>query len=202
MDVKKRKATSDNLLGLSLLPSKAPKLTLTSCLCHVRPVAERLTPFSFQSWSTLLHAATIRQDDLFSFFRVAHPSKPQGVYPRSCYQTYANKKSLAKFETARDQLAPDHDVDDCNEVDDNENAYDNHATEAPLQKSTGRLTRSKVAQPPPGKTACLFCQQEWKKVSGKRQNLSACVSFEACGAIHNAAMIRNDDCVLLGVNPG
>ena len=63
-----------------------------------------------------------------------------------------------------------------------------------------RLMRSQVAKP--DYALCLFCKQQLKRVGRTRQGLSRCMSFEACDTLYRTACVREDEDVLLEVQPG
>ena len=183
-------------------PAKAAKLNWSVCLCHKCGVsAEPLSSFTERSWPTLVRAASIHKDSLESFLRsqsitLEAPGVPRGVYHRTCYQEYTNKRALnrlqsssvpvSKCSTEKQQFDPASPL----------LLPESEALALKSSQTAAPFTRSKVPQAA-SKDVCLFCQQQQKKVRGKRQDLSLCMSFEACEAVYNAACVRDDQRVLL-----
>ena len=85
--------------GAGVRPAKISKICLGDCLCHVKNITGRLTPFSDKSWSTLWRAADVRKDKTFVFLRDGNTCQdvPSGGYHCECYQAYINKKDLDRI---------------------------------------------------------------------------------------------------------
>ena len=67
--------------------AKTAKLDWDHCLCHIRKdVSGTLTAFTEISWTTLLQAPAIRQDNTVAFLKVsdAQPTNLKGFYHRQC----------------------------------------------------------------------------------------------------------------------
>ena len=178
--------------------------------------------FTERIWKSLLHAAALRKDRTAVFLSEngADPSVPRGVYHRKCYQSYTHKRELDKLAarlaegTASADDEQDHDDGEQLSLSrsDVKRSLQGGQGETPTCAATSasvptdpeatarRLTCSKVDKTLGDR--CLFCQQARKKVKGVHQTLTSCMAFEACDAIYNAAYVRGDERVLLGVQPG
>ena len=201
-----------------LRPAKLPKLDWNTCLCHSGPVPshEPLVAFGERSWKTLLQAANVRDDHLHAFLcgSGAGLDAPRGFYHRVCYQKYTHRHHLARLE---ESAGGDADGDITSEQQqsgqgthaDSELSCSGHDGEAGpsmpnggcshSQVASARLTRSQVTKT--DHKLCLFCQQGTKKVKGSRQKPSNCMTLEACATLYEAALITEDERVLLEVNP-
>ena len=201
-----------------LHPAKLQKLDWNTCLCHSGPVPshEPLVAFGERSWKTLLQAASVRDDHLHAFLcgSGAGLDAPRGFYHRVCYQKYTHRQYLARLEEStggekNGDITSEQQQSGQGTHADSALSCSGHDGEArPSTPNSGcshsqdafaRLTRSQVAKT--DNKLCLFCQQETKKVKGSRQKPSNCMTLEACATLYEPALIREDDRVLLEVNP-
>ena len=145
-----------------------------TCAIHDTNVTSKLiTPHSYESWATLLHAAKIRQHD--NVLKLAQGVEgnaiPTVYYHRKCRSKFTNSKLLSEIiETQQTRDRKD-----------------------PLLATRER----RVGCPPILLVVkCIFCNQVYKYKNKTRENLTQCCETRAADSIKQNAIKKSDSTIL------
>lgn len=108
---------------------------------------------------------------------------PEGVYHRSCYQTYTNNTLIKRLEAKREQV---------------QFGQKPSGSGVPIEVHDS-VRSSRSATPVPCAVSCIFCRQKQQRITGKRENLSQCLTKQASDKLLEAAEEKNYERILLKI---